>query len=561
MTDLFKVDPSYWDPDNQTTETVTGGWTDLGPGMPGDVSQYIGDGEYPGALWPIPSGTDDGGGTRDTSGPGTGTVGDGGNTAVPGGTDPDAGTAIGDGTAGSISTGLDVVIREGIYIASGDSQAFNTNPTVINQTTTGDAQWADVNYLYTFEGQPTSITLGADETSATLEFSRFALDIPPEATVTGIKMIVERDVISGSLASETGSLYRCAVQETPLPPSNESTFFSNGGYGFPYKAKIRSATNTATTYQLTAGTAVFNGVSGGNFSYDDAYFWHQFTNDSPGGQIFETTGWTSAYTFSGDGGCLGLTWDSQNRYLAFRTSNTNIRIRSIGGAWTTLHNITISSGTFRSATFVGDYFVFVLSTAQNVLGLGAHQVHVINVGTWTAQASFSFPSPYGFITYGTCSPHPGASWVVFSVIRDNQEFSDPDTELWFVETTGWTVTNTVTVFKNLTGLGAISQPHVHLAQGNATRLVTFAQTSAISPQITLYVYETTGMTVEHSTTNNVSTTHPCYISNNGRYIAYYHSSNGLRYIDMDAGPSNTLVATGLEHPPGNFNHGLIAMPS
>lgn len=183
---------------------------EIGPGMPGDTSNYVG-GEVPYYTWDPARDTSTGntntGGTTTSPGP---TYSSEGSVIYPPGTDPRSPTDVGDGTIATLPASLDVVIREGIKFAGGESQADQVDPSIIDQSGTG-VQWDNVQGLIS-GNEVTSVSLTNGQTSNYLEFSVFDLDIPEGAIVTGITVTFNRQVLSGSV-TETLEVYRCAVQE------------------------------------------------------------------------------------------------------------------------------------------------------------------------------------------------------------------------------------------------------------------------------------------------------------------------------------------------------------
>lgn len=218
-TDLYQVGPTYYS--NTTTVDYTGSYQttsgvptvtviDLGPGYPGDPSNYVGpDGEI--GPWyenPAPS-SEYTGETRYTGGwdsynpeytnPGGGSV-----------TQP---IVVDDGITYTLPISLDVVIREGIRVTGGESFTSTATFRLIEDIDTGSGtsiEWTN-EFSLVNGGEAASVVLGPDEVSNFLQFSIFDVDIPPGATITGLTMTVERTILSGS-ATDSASIYRCAFQ-------------------------------------------------------------------------------------------------------------------------------------------------------------------------------------------------------------------------------------------------------------------------------------------------------------------------------------------------------------
>lgn len=216
-TDLYQVGATYYS--NSTTVDYTGSYqttsgvptvtvVDLGPGYPGPVENYVNaDGEF--SFWyqnPQPSSDYDGnyrytGGSFSTFDPDAYNRPGGGSVTQP--------IVVDDGTSTQISYSLDVLIREGMRITGGESFTTSGTARVVTESGT-DVSWDNVISLYT-GGEPTSIVLASGETSNVLQFSVFDVDIPTGATITGMSVIINRTVVSGSV-DEYGTIYRCAFQ-------------------------------------------------------------------------------------------------------------------------------------------------------------------------------------------------------------------------------------------------------------------------------------------------------------------------------------------------------------
>lgn len=196
----------------QTQITVTATRIDLGPiaGIP-DTSHYVNsDGEISENGWALENGYQDDvtGNTRNVAGapgpaPSAGLV-------QPGGGSPTNMVTIGDGSVVSPPLLLDVVIREGIKFSGNEQFTESATARELSQSST-NVSWSNLSSLYFDTGEATSVSLTSGQTSSTIQFSVFDVDIPPGAVVTGFKVTINRTIISGSV-TETGQIQRCAVQ-------------------------------------------------------------------------------------------------------------------------------------------------------------------------------------------------------------------------------------------------------------------------------------------------------------------------------------------------------------
>lgn len=212
-----------------STSTVDATYTDIGTGYPVPTENLVG-GENPDYVADVPKsgGGTDGGNRRDYTGGGGTVVGGGTGSIVPIGTDPREPTTIGDGTSFTVNSGLDVVVKDGFYIASGDLYTATGGARDFNELSDGTGSWTNLQSLYS-GGDPAVVSLGSGATSNTIEFYNFDFDIPDNAVVSGIKMIVDRRVLQGSIAQESSPVYRCATYTGTFENYFTATFNAPNG--------------------------------------------------------------------------------------------------------------------------------------------------------------------------------------------------------------------------------------------------------------------------------------------------------------------------------------------
>jgi len=105
---------------------------------------------------------------------------------------------------------LSTIVTEGLHISNGDDAATSTlSGDYVDNRGAGIA-WQNIVAAYESDDNYATVELASAEVSAELFIQGFGFDVPADAELLGIEIIVERSLVRGVVASDLAAVGTCA---------------------------------------------------------------------------------------------------------------------------------------------------------------------------------------------------------------------------------------------------------------------------------------------------------------------------------------------------------------